>query len=36
VICTTIQDLQAAKDLVNYLDQVAAIAYKEDCERTIY
>lgn len=32
-ICTTIQDKQLAMDLVDALDELAAIAYKEDCER---
>lgn len=32
-ICTTINDIQTAKDLVGALDALAAIAYKEDCER---
>jgi hypothetical protein len=34
-ICTTIHDVQSAKALVSLLDQIAAIAYKEDCERTL-
>ena len=32
-ICTTMKDQQVAQDLVDALDQLAAIAYKEDCER---
>jgi hypothetical protein len=32
-ICTTMKDQQIAQDLVDALDQLAAIAFKEDCER---
>jgi hypothetical protein len=32
-ICTTINDKQLASDLVDALDRLADIAYKEDCER---
>jgi hypothetical protein len=32
-ICTRMSDQKLAQELVDALDQLAAIAYKEDCER---